>query len=304
MAGAVQGSGQGRAGQGTEELTHNNQIEISEVSFPSGPARLSGSLFMPKGTPRAGVVINSATGVPHGYYRHFAEWLARERDCAVLTYDYRDFGASLAGPLRGSRTTMADWVLTDMPAARDEMRRQVPGAPLWVIGHSVGAMAMPSQQGIEDVERMICVAAGLVWHRDHPWPYQALARAFWFGHVPLLVRVLGYLPGRLVGFGADLPAPVYWQWRRWCTHADSYRPEIGTILPSPDWKRSGAPVDLFSFADDATSPEISVRKLAAMYDGAEVRTRVVHPGDLGLDAIGHLSAFARRNMALWPELVG
>ena len=107
---------------------------------------------------------------------------------------------------------------------------------------------------LTDVARMIVVAGGLVHHHDHPWPYRALALAFWFGHVPALVRALGYLPGRAVGFGADLPAGVYWQWRRWCTTPGSYLPETGTTLPQPRWAETGIPVDLFAMADDDVVP--------------------------------------------------
>lgn len=285
------------------ETESDEGIEIRDLRFPSGDFELAGRLFLPPGPPRAAVVLNSATGVPQDYYRHFARWLAEARGMACLTYDYRDFERSATEPLRRSRSTMADWALGDMPAARAEMRRRVPGAPLWVIGHSLGAMLMPSQEGIGDVARMIAVAGGLVHHTDHPWPYQALARMFWFGHVPAVVRMAGYLPGRWLGFGSDLPAGVYWQWRRWCTTREAYDPEIGTVLPVPDWARSGAPVDLFALADDPVIPPQCVWRLAAKYEGGPVSRHLLKPSEHGLKSVGHLGAFARRNAALWPVIV-
>lgn len=274
------------------------------ISFPAGAARLQGRLFLPPSPPRAAVVLNGATAVPQRFYQAFARWLAEERGLACLTYDYRDFQTSAQAHPRHSSATMADWALGDQPAARAEMRRQLPGVPLWVIGHSLGGMLMPLQEGIDDIARMICVASGLVHHRDHPWPYQGLARLFWFGHVPLAARLLGYLPGRLTGFGPDLPAPAYWQWRRWCTHPQCFYPEIGTTLPPPDWRRSGAPVDLVGLADDPVCPPVSVLKLAGLYGQDAARFRLLQPADFGLDKVGHLGAFARRNRAIWPALIG
>ncbi|MGR3760583.1 alpha/beta hydrolase family protein [Roseobacteraceae bacterium NS-SX3] len=279
------------------------KITGETLRFPSGGGTLSGRLFRPAGKPRAAVVLNGATGVPHDYYQHFARWLAEARGMACLTYDYTDFGASAARHPRQSRVTMADWALQDQPAARAEMRRQVAGVPLWVIGHSVGAMLMPLQTDLEDAARMIVVAGGLVHHHDHPWPYRALALSFWFGHVPLAVKLAGYLPGRAVGFGADLPASVYWQWRRWCTTPGSYLGETGISLPRPSWESSGVPVDLFALSDDDLIPPQCVWRLAEVFGDVPQNRVELRPADFGLTRVGHLGAFARRNAALWPALV-
>lgn len=273
------------------------------ITFPAGDAHLQGTLFLPSAAPKAALVLNGATGVPQGYYRAFAQWLADHQDIACLTYDYSDFGQSAQGHARASVVTMADWALRDQPAARAAMRAALPGVPLWVMGHSLGAMLMPLQDGIEDVERMIGVSSGLVYHRDHPWPYQALARLFWFGHVPLVVKALGYLPGKISGFGVDLPGPLYWEWRRWCTSPRFFYDEFGASLPHPEWSRSGAPVDLFAFEDDQTSPPFSVSKLVGLYGVNRTRMHVVKPSEFGVKSVGHMGAFARRNAALWPELI-
>ncbi|WP_170337155.1 alpha/beta hydrolase family protein [Ruegeria arenilitoris] len=275
---------------------------IEDFQFPAGSATLSARLFLPATEPDTVVVLNSATGVPRDYYRHFAQWLAVEQSIACLTYDYRDFGHSLSGRLQDSDVTMADWALVDMPAARAEMRRRFPDAKLWVIGHSVGGMLGPVQPEIEQIDRMICVCSGLVTVSDHPWPYRALAMLFWFGHAPLIVRLKGYLPGKLVGFGADLPPKVYWQWRKWCTAPQSYLPETGVTLPEADWSRSGAPVDVLTFEDDEMVPPEAVWRLADAY-GPAARRHLLKPGDFGLKGVGHIGAFARRNSAVWPRLI-
>ena len=137
------------------DMARASSVVSKALTFPAGDTEVRGNLFRPSSAPRAAVVLNGATGVPHQFYRAFATWLAEEQDIACLTYDYRDFGASARQHPSNSRMRMADWALVDQPAARAEMRRQLPGVPIWVIGHSLGAMLMPVQEGIEDVERMI-----------------------------------------------------------------------------------------------------------------------------------------------------
>ena len=286
------------------DATSSDLIHVSSVSFPAGEAQLSGTLFLPTSAPRAALVLNGATGVPQSYYRHFARWLAAAQGIACLTFDYTDMAVSARGHVRDSSVTMLDWMLVDQPAARAEMRRRVPNAPLWVLGHSLGALMMPMQDGIADVKRMIVVASGYAHHSDHPWPYQALARMFWFGHAPLATRILGYLPGKHLGFGADLPAGVYWQWRRWYTKRDFFWPEVGGDVPHPDWSRSGAPVRLVALEDDVMMPPHCVWRLEQAY-GAEACTRVtLSPEQFGLKKIGHIGALAQASAPAWPSLLG
>lgn len=283
-------------------LDTHEAAKVEDFRFPSGSAMLSARLYCPLVNPETVVVLNGATGVPRDYYQHFARWLAAERHIACLTYDYSDFGHSLTGRLKNSKVTMADWALIDMPAARSEMRRRFPDANQWTIGHSVGGMLGPVQPDIDTIDRMICVCSGLVTLSDHPWPYKGLAWMFWRGHVPLLVKALGYLPGKAIGFGADLPGPVYWQWRRWCTAPRSYLPEMGQDLPQARWTDVGVPVDLYTSDDDQTVPPEAVWRLADLY-GSKARRHVLSARDYGVKEIGHIGAFARRNAAIWPRLI-
>lgn len=283
-------------------LDAQNTVMTEDIQVPSGVRALSARLYSPSAPPEVAIVLHSATGVPREFYRHFARWLAAEQGMACLTYDYSDFGLSLRQPMKVSSVTMADWALIDMPAARAEMRRRFPKAQQWSIGHSVGGMLGPLQPDVDRIDRMICICSGLVTLTDHPWPYRALAGLFWYGHAPMVTRALGYLPGRITGFGSDLPASVYWQWRRWCTAPDNYVPDIGRGLPDPTWTGPGRNVDLIAFADDEMVPPPAVWRLADLY-GADARRHLIAPKDHGLKEVGHIGAFARRNAAIWPHLI-
>ncbi|WP_298974654.1 alpha/beta fold hydrolase [uncultured Roseobacter sp.] len=266
-------------------------------------AELSGTLYKPPFKPRAALVLNGATGVPQTYYNAFAYWAAAERGVAVLTYDYRGMGRSANGSMRASRATMSDWGLRDNLAARAHLRRAVPDVPLWVMGHSLGAMMLPMQADVSGIDRVIGVGAGLVHHVDHPWPYRGLALFFWYGLPPVMSRLLGYMPGRFLGFGADMPAAAFAEWRRWCTTPGVFAGAVTQSLPKPDWSRSGAPVRLMSFTDDDLVPEPCTQRLARLY-GGQAEVQRIAPADHGLRRVGHISAFARRNDALWDVMLG
>lgn len=278
------------------------QIRRRVFKTPDG-AELVGTLFEPNAIPRAAVVLSGATAVPQGYYHAFANWAAAERGLAVFTYDYRDMGLSSSGPIRQSRATQSDWGVVDSQAARQWMRQSLPTVPLWTLGHSLGGMLLPMQHDISGIDRVICVASGMVHFTDHPWPYRARAMLFWFGLGPVLARALGYVPSKLSGFGADLPGPMFWQWQRWCTQSGFFTPDFGRDLPKPDWRRSSAPVKLISFSDDDLCPPACTQRLASIYQGGEVQHVTIAPADFGVPAIGHLSVFHRRNAALWDTLL-
>jgi predicted alpha/beta hydrolase len=248
-------------------------------------------------------VLHGATGVPAGYYRGFADWLAAERDLVVLTYDYRDFGASAGGSVAKAKATMIDWGLRDQAAALRALGRLVPGVPRWVIGHSLGGLWLGFHPEMAGVERVVTVGSGLIHVSDHPFGYRMKARSFWHGPVPFLARRLGYAPGQRLGFGPNLPLGVYEDWRRWCLTRGFHLSDVGQRLPAPDIRLVTADMRIVAVADDVMVPAPAVWRIMAMYPEAVKRQLVLRPADHGLAAIGHLGAFHRRNAALWPALV-
>ncbi|WP_227286845.1 MULTISPECIES: alpha/beta hydrolase family protein [Paracoccaceae] len=273
------------------------------VEFRSGVAKLSGTLFHTARRPRAVVVLHGATGVPHGYYRHFATWLALERNIACLTYDYRDFGASARGPLKASKATMGDWGVHDQYAARLAAARMLPDVPIWVVGHSLGGLMLPFQPDPEQVARVITVASGPVHFRDHPWHFRPVAAALWYGAGPAATAMLGYLPGRVLRLGEDLPSGVFWQWRRWCTTPGFNAGDYGRALPLPDIRGVRAPVTFVAMADDQMVPPEAVWRLMPYYVEAPKRQVTIRPEDFGLGPIGHIGFFRRGNAPIWDRVL-
>lgn len=273
------------------------------VEVATEGAKLSARFFAPEGEVKAHLVLHGATGVPQGYYASFADWAAKQ-GIGVLTYDYRDFGASQIRPMRESKATFSDWAIRDQAAAEATLAELAPEGPLWMLGHSLGGMTFPFRKHDARMERITAVGAGFTNVSDHPWSYRPFVLAFWYGIGPLATMVAGYMPGKKLSMGADLPAGVYWQWRRWCISPDFYRGDIGVALPEPDFVMEGPQVRILTMEDDVVVPPSAVLRYVNAFPEGRVTYQKLHPYDFGLPSLRHIEVFSRRNSAVWPHILG
>ncbi|SHL55721.1 alpha/beta hydrolase family protein [Roseibium suaedae] len=285
-------------------MNQSDEVTIEAVRIPAANLQLAGLIYRPLGASRGLILLNGATGVPQSFYRHFAAWAAREHGFMVLTYDYRGFGQSGSGSLRGNPATMADWGVLDQAAAFDFAEEIEPSLPLWIVGHSLGGLMLDFQRNSPRLERVITVGAGMAHLADHPLSYLPLVLAFWYGPGPLSVLALRYLPGRHLGVGEDLPAGVYWQWRKWCTTRGFYQKDLGTILPMPRQEELNADVKLVTMSDDKMVPPVAVWRYADRLKARSVSRSLLTATDFGLGRIGHIEVFSRSRSAVWPSVLG
>ncbi len=277
----------------------NAQAGTSISIFCADGRELAGHIFEPA-QPELVVVIHSATGVPQGYYKAFAQWLCTDRNAAVLTYDYRDTGASSIGPIRKATSTMGQWGVEDQGAALDYVCERYADLPVEVIGHSLGGLFLAFHANAHRVKRMTAVASGPAYWTQHPLKYIAQVIVFWFLVGPLVTRLAGYMPGRLLGMGADLPADVYWQWRKWCISRGFQSVDWGAALPLPKLERVTCDIRIVAIEDDVMIPPSVTQQLARFYPDANICNEVINPSEVGLKSIGHLRVFSQRCSAAWP----
>ena len=262
---------------------------------------LAGLLFEPQGRVDDVIVLNGATGVPRNFYKSFAKWCADERQSVCLIYDYRDCGASTINAVKDSDVDMFDWAVKDQQAAIQFAIEIFPKHKITLIGHSLGGMFLQYQSARfgDKIKRAITVASGSGYWLQHPLWYIPVVTMFWWLVGPLSTMVLGYTPGKALGFGSDLPAGVYWQWRRWCTTHKFYdvdRPEHIPVCT----EKIVFPVSMLTFSDDQMIPRKAVAFLQNFYDSPDVSVTSLEPKSFGLQKVGHIHSFAKRNKAAWP----
>ena len=72
------------------------------------------------------------------------------------------------------------------------------------------------------------------------------------------------MPGRL-GLGPDLPAGVYWQWRRLCLARAFHRDDWGKSLPAPNLECARFRLTCIALAGDVLIPPKFAARLEDFY---------------------------------------
>jgi predicted alpha/beta hydrolase len=233
---------------------------------------------------RGAVVVASATGVPRRIYAPLAAHLA-EAGLAVLTFDYRGIGDSRDGPLRGEPARMEDWGRLDLEGALGWMRRQHPGVPLLVLGHSAGGQLIGLAPSARHLAGALTVGAQLGWAGYWPWPARGLMLACWYLLIPVLSRLVGYLPMKSLGQGENLPRGVALQWAEWGRRRhylfDALGPEVRAAYAALAF-----PLRATHIGDDGYAPRAGVAALAGFYGGPR-EVLSVTPAEAGTRSIGH-----------------
>ena len=256
----------------------------------------------PEASPRTGtVIINPATGVLARYYHHYARFLV-EQGFSVLTYDYRGIGASRPAQLRGIGFRWRDWGELDFDAAVNWVRKRDPDGMLAVVGHSIGGFLPGFAANAVRVDRYLTVGAQYAYWRDYAEPKRARLVFKWHVMMPALTTLLGYFPGKRLGWLEDLPAGVAheWSFRRARMEANYPRDERASILAR--FAAVQAPILAIGMTDDEFGTPQAIRRGLEYYRGSERRQLSLKPADLGFDAIGHFNLFhARHREGFWPE---
>lgn len=244
------------------------------------------------------VIINAATSVRCRYYSRFADYLFAQ-GCDVLTYDYRGIGESRPASLRGFRASWSDWGRLDFEAMLQLAAEQFAGQPVDVVGHSFGGWAVGLAPSAQRVRRVVMVGAQFAYWRDYAAQERWQLFAKWHVLMPLLTRVLGYFPGKRLGWLEDTPAGVVADWST-RTPRFEQRPS-GRLLEALPFAQVRAVTLAISLSDDPFGTVAATERLLGYLTEAETAHLRVAPGDISVDEIGHFAFFHDRfREQLWP----
>lgn len=252
--------------------------------------------------PHATLVVHPATATPQRFYTGFAQFAAAE-GFAVVTYDYRGTGQS-GEPRDFPAVRMRDWIQEDVPAVAAWARARYPGLPATAVGHSLGGHALAIGYGLAGVDRFALVASHLGVTRTIP-ALGERARVWTILHAvgPMLSRTMGYVPGRRLGLGEDMPGAVMLEWGDWARRP-GYFFDDPTMQAADRAVAVRARVLAVGTSDDPWATPGQIDALTSRMTGATVQRRTITPAELGLDRIGH-HGLMRRGVGepLWADLV-
>ncbi|HZY17493.1 MAG TPA: alpha/beta fold hydrolase [Ramlibacter sp.] len=276
-------------------------MRAETLTTPDG-AEIALRVWEPGRPARGNVVIGGAMGVRQDYYAAFAGWLAGQ-GWRVTTFDYRGSGASLppGRSLRGFRADLFDWA-RDYEAVVDHAEAALPGVPLHLLGHSLGAQLPGLLCNQHKVSGMLSVAAGSGYWRENAPRLRRTIWYFWWVLVPVATRLCGYFPGRRLRKVGDLPAGVMLQWRRWCLD-----PKYSVGAEGEAVRRQYAaarfPLLALSFTDDELMTLRGTHSLVDLYENARCEVHRIAPADLAQRRIGHFGPFRTdQEHGLWPRM--
>lgn len=254
----------------------------------------------PPGTRPSGAraVVASATGTPQRYYKKFAEFLAGLGH-EVVTFDYRGVGASRpTGSLRTFETSFLQWGESDFEAVLQWSKAA--GGATAVIGHSFGGHAFGMAPSAPETLGAYVFGTGTGHHAVMPLTEQPKVLALWNVAGPLLLARYGYLPGRAIGLGEDLPAGVFHQWKRW-TSFKRYFFADPTATFTERFAKIERSIVAVNATDDRWAPPISAATLLAGYTRATLDLRTAEAAAIG--PCGHMGYFRPGPGAtLWPDV--
>jgi predicted alpha/beta hydrolase len=247
------------------------------------------------------IVFGSATGVPRGFYRRFAEF-AQGQGINVITTDYRGIGGSAPKRLRGFMPDYADWARQDLAAAVHYASQR---GPSYLVGHSYAGHAIGLLPNHHMLKAAYVCAAGAGWHGWMPKAAQPKVWLMWNVIGPVTTPLLGYLPGKRMGLGEDLPVSVYQQWKRWCQFPHYFfdDPQAKDLVSG--FAGVTLPIAAANALDDDWALPASRDAFFKGYPNAQLETINLTPASLGVDAVGHMGYYrAHVGRQLWPRMLG
>jgi predicted alpha/beta hydrolase len=294
---------QGKADAEAAFFQSNEEQDMQTVQLTAADGTtLSARVYEASGTPQGNVVVGGAMGVRQDYYGKFAEWLAQQ-GWRVTTFDYRGSGDSAPASLRGYKANLFDWT-RDYEAAIDHADAALPGKPLYLLGHSLGAQLPGLLANQDKVSGLLSIAAGSGYWRENAPQLKRIVPYFWYFLVPVATRLFGYFPGRKLGKVGDLPAGVILQWRKWCLNP-GYSVGAEGELARAAYARARFPVIALSITDDELMTLRGTHSLVNLYTNAPSEVQRITPHELAVRRIGHFGPFRTEHEdKLWPRMAG
>ena len=258
----------------------------------------------------AAAVVNSGAGIPKTLYDSFASWLA-DNGVPTVTYDYRGVGGSREKSIRGLDVSIQDWGSKDCAAILNTVKSRYAGAKLHIVGHSIGGIVTGFVTNPPEIDRMVLVSPHTGFWRDYARPSRR--RMYWQWHVlmPGITRIVGYFPGRLLGFPEDLPYGVAMEWASSRDGARDRRLRFAGAAAragrqrlqragAEGFTRFDASILTIRPSDDPFATPEGLDRVASLYSRCTFRDlRIdVEPGERALGHFGFFRSASRTR--LWP----
>ncbi len=236
-----------------------NASEVLSITAADGH-RFEAVLFRAAVPVAPVLVFLPALGTPARVYRGFAAAMAAE-GVQVCVPDWRGMGSSSVRASRRHDHGYRELVEVDVPALLTRLATLLPGAPLWVGGHSLGGQlsTLVAAREPERVHGLLPVASGSVYLGCYAPKLRHGIRML--GLLSAVTgAVLGHFPGQRIGFGGREARGVMRDWLH-VAHTGRYEPAGSRFDYEAALGRLALPVLALNFKADSWAPEAAARYL-------------------------------------------
>jgi predicted alpha/beta hydrolase len=260
---------------------------------------LSATLKEPKKEPKGFIQINSGTGIPQSFYKHFANYLT-DQGYVTITFDYRGIGGSKPKKLKGFHATNLQWGTHDMTSILDWGIKNYPDLRKIIIGHSMGGQLIGAMKNADKIDQSIMIASGTGYWKDMPLnALKLLMPILWYFYIPVTANICGYGAAKKIKQGENLPKGVAMQWRNWCVKDDYWESDFNEDLNKGSFSKLKGELKSISFNDDKIISQRANKKLLQYYSASHIEEQRISPSEVKLKSIGHFGFFSRKSSKLW-----
>ena len=150
---------------------------------------------------KAVIAIFPAMGVRASYYQSLAEELSNNNFTAI-TIDLRGNGHSSIRPSRKVNFGYHEMIEYDYPMVVEYIKKHYPNQAIYLLGHSLGGQlaSLYTSKNPNEIQGLILIACCSVYYKGW-FGMQRVQTLLATQAFNLIGNVLGYFPGRKIGFG-------------------------------------------------------------------------------------------------------
>ncbi|MEH6474179.1 MAG: alpha/beta fold hydrolase [Sneathiella sp.] len=274
------------------------EIESEQLEFTTsdGWTLRANSYSPPSRETKAIILMLPAMGSHSRPARFLASALAKMGNL-VVTLDPRGHGKSTPHPKRGVDFGFDHILQFDLPAVITTLKKNQPDLPLFLMGHSLGGYltSIFAAENPDVVNGVITLTSA---HLHSKYIGRAsLAVYFSFA---ALSKILGYLPGQYLGWGAPMARRQVLDWANWGM-SGTLRGTDGREL-EPALSASTTPTLCIGFTDDLSlAPSKAVKAFSSLMPADSTSLWEINPSEIGAEKLGHFEHL-RTGSGLWPRI--
>lgn len=226
--------------------------------------------------PQHAMLFLPGMGLSARLFIRFARALA-EHGISVFIHEWRGNGSSNRRASRRSNWGYRE-LLEDIEAAREAVSGRLPGGCL-IAGHSLGSQfaCLSAAARPEGCNGLVVVAGGSPFWRVFPLPMKAVMMTVMIAF-PALGSLIGYYPGKRLGFAGNEARDVMADWAR-SARTGRYEPSGVKVDLEARLRELRLPVLALDMADDWFVPAESLEWLTGKLADCEVAKRVIEIED-------------------------